>query len=338
LCSYDGNSDSHSIHFGVAGAGYWGANLIRVCADLGVLDSVCDHDAVATASVRSHYPAVQTVSSFDELLARPIDGVVIATPAHLHAEMSLAAIRAGKNVFVEKPLALSVDDGERIADAAQAANRIVFVGHLLLYHPAIRKMLSLIADGKIGRIWHLRTRRMNLGKLRQHENVWWSFAPHDVALMLVLMGSEPSSVIAAQAGRQVGGLSDAAYADFEFANGRSAHVEVCWLDPEKCARVDVFGDSGVITLHDSRRGGSLLLRRFSVTSGSTGMPAALRGDETEIDFEDQEPLKAEILAFIEALRSGKSFPSTARQGVAVLRALSLAEQSLDKRNPLKALA
>ncbi len=179
---------------GVAGAGYWGPNLIRNCAELGILDSVCDLDESALAAVARSYPGVATTTRFEELLARQIQGVIIATPAQIHASMCLEAIAAGKHVFVEKPLALTVGEGEQIGRAAAQAGLVVFVGHVLLYHPAVRKLRALLAEDVIGPIWHLRSRRLSLGKLRNHESVWWSFAPHDIALMLAIMGEEPRSV------------------------------------------------------------------------------------------------------------------------------------------------
>lgn len=303
-----------------------------------MLESVCEPDAAAAAAVRRQYPSVHVVSRYDDLLSSALDAVVIAAPARLHAEMCLAALAAGKHVFVEKPLALTVASGERVADAVEASGRVVFVGHLLLYHPGVKRLQSLVAEGAIGRVWHVRSRRLSLGKLRDHENVWWSFAPHDVALMLALMGEEPCAVVAAQSAPVTAGLSAVAYADFEFSNGRSAHVEVCWLDPEKSARLDVFGDRGVLTLQDARSKSSLRLRRFSVGTAPNGMRSVARGDETEIEFEETEPLRAEILAFVEAVTTQRPFPTSARQGVAVLRALSMADRALPRQDPLQALA
>lgn len=326
-----------AIRIGIIGAGYWGTNLVRVCSELGVLDSVCDADQVARDAVKRSYPEVETVSDLDALLARNVSAVIVATPAQTHATVCLSVLNAGKHVFVEKPLALSISEGERIADAAQVAQRLVFVGHLLLYHPAVRKLRALIAEQRIGRVWHMRSRRLSLGKLRDYESVWWSFAPHDVALMLAIMQEEPQSAVAAQACRN-GSLSDVGYADFAFSDGRSAHVEVCWLDPEKSARLDVFGEQGVLTLNDSRAGSSLTLKPFSVGVDSLGKPKVSRGEELSIAFGDEEPLKAEICAFIDSVQAGRTSETSARQGVAVLRALAMADQALMNRVGLRALA
>lgn len=312
---------------GIVGAGYWGPNLIRECARLGVLDAVCDVDQTALNAVTQQYPAVATLSDFDSLLRCSIDAVVIAAPAQLHAPMCLKAIAAGKHVFVEKPLALSVAEGERIAEAAEAKGVSVFVGHLLIYHPGVRKLRSLLEEGAIGRLWHVRSRRVSLGKLRKHEDVWWSFAPHDVALVLAIMNSEPSGAIASHGVASSGRRSDVAYADYAFDDGRTAHLEVCWLDPDKTARLDVFGDTGVLTLTDSRQGSALVLKQFSIELDESGSPTVRRGGEHQVEFVDEDPLKLEMEAFVAAVGTGRPIETSARHGMAVLRALSMADEA-----------
>lgn len=330
--------NTNTLRIGVAGAGYWGPNLIRICAELGILASVCDIDASALAGVKRTYPNVETLTDFDEFLTMPVDAVIIATPAHLHATMCLNAIAANKHVFVEKPLALNVEDGKRIAEKAKASKLTLFVGHLLLYHPAVRKLQAMVAEDVIGRLWHIRSRRVSLGKLRSHESVWWSFAPHDIALMLALMREEPQSVAAAQTALRDPDICDVAYADFQFSHGRSAHVEVCWLDPAKEAQLDVFGEKGVLRFVDSRSGSSLLLRRFLLSTNQRGVPLVSRGDEQLIGVEPGEPLKAELLAFFDSIRTGKEPETNANQGVAVLRALTMADEATRKSTELRALA
>lgn len=316
------------IRIGVIGAGYWGPNLIRNCAQLGVLDSVCDVNPAALDSVKTLYPSLTTLTSVAKLLARPIDAVVIATPAQLHAEMALDAIAAGKHVFVEKPLALTVEDGARVCVAAKAANLQLFVGHLLLYHPAVIKMRAMIAENAIGDIWHVRSRRLGLGKLRAYESVWWSFAVHDVALLLALMGDDPEHASAVQISRRVPEICDFAYADFTFPMNRSAHIEVGWLDPQKSARIDVFGTTGVLTLEDSRDGGTLKLTECGPSDAEGRQLTVWRKDSVRVPFEGDEPLKAELLAFVRGLgngevRSAQDFDP--HLAVGVLKALSMAD-------------
>lgn len=307
------------------GAGYWGPNLIRNAADLGVLDSVCDADPSALAPVRAGYPQAFVTTDFAELLRRPLDGVIIAAPAHLHAPMAMQALAARKHVFVEKPLALTTEQGEEVARAARAAGRQVFVGHLLLYHPAVKKMRALIGAGDIGDVYHVRSRRLSLGKLRRHETVWWSFAPHDVAVVLALMGEEPVAVSAAQTAFRSPKMSDVAYADFQFSGGRTAHIEVCWLDPQKSARLDVFGSAGVLTLEDSRQGTSLRLTRCGVSPDNA--LAVWRNEPEPIPIETIEPLKAELQAFLKSMATGQPSETDAEEGLAVIRSLKMADDA-----------
>src|SRR5579872_231395 len=166
------------MKIGVVGAGYWGPNLIRNCAELGVLHSVCDIDPETLTALGTLYPHVKLFREFDQFLDGGLDAVVIAAPAQLHAPMAMRSIAAGKHVFVEKPLALDVATGQHICEAAEKAKLQLFVGHLLLYHPGIKKMRSLLSEQVIGEVWHVRSRRLSFGKLRAHEDVWWSFAPH----------------------------------------------------------------------------------------------------------------------------------------------------------------
>ena len=314
------------IRLGVAGAGYWGPNLIRNCHDLGVLDSVCDVNSVALEAVKSTYPEVHTIVSFEELLQRPIDGVIIATPAQLHARMCEQALAAEKHVLVEKPLALNLADGQRVVEAAEKNGLIVLVGHVLLYHDAVKRMLALLTEGVVGQIQHFRSRRLSLGRLRDHENVWWSFAPHDVALMLAVMGEGIHSVHASQTEFLKPGISDVAYADFTFSENRSAHIEVCWADPKKQSRTDVFGSRGILTFEDSRSGASLTIHKFKVVE-KEGRRQIVREDVREVAVEQTEPLRAELNAFMEAIASGKPPVTSARSGIAVLKALLMADEA-----------
>ena len=321
---------------GVIGGGYWGQNLIRTCADLGVLDAVCDADEGVRASLLNAYPRISVHEHPELLLDEQLDGVLIATPAVTHAELALAAFQRGLHVFVEKPMALSVSDGIRMQEAADKANRQLFVGHLLLYHPGIRKLRMLLADGTIGRVWHLRSRRLNLGKLRQHESVWWSFAPHDVALMLAIMGEEPESATASQIGWLSPRLPDVAYADFRFSRGRAGHIEVNWLDPRKAAGLDVFGTDGVITFEDFRVGERLTVALCSAKPDERGVLRAWRGDTYEVPVEPSEPLREEIIAFLTSMRFGIPAETDGNEGIAVLRALEMADNGSVRHSAIPA--
>ncbi|MBV8172597.1 MAG: Gfo/Idh/MocA family oxidoreductase [Candidatus Eremiobacteraeota bacterium] len=315
----------NALRLGVIGGGYWGQNLIRTCADLGVLDAICDADEGVRAALARTYPDVSLYDDYELLLEAQLDGVLIATPAITHADLAIAAFARGLHVFVEKPMALSVGDGQRMQDAADRAGRQLFIGHLLLYHPGVRKMRGLIADQAIGRVWHLRSRRLSLGKLRQHESVWWSFAPHDVALMLAIMGEEPESATSSQIGWLSSRLPDVAYADFQFSHGRAGHIEVNWLDPHKCARLDVYGTDGVITFEDFRVGQRLTVAMCGAKPDERGQLRAQRGDTYEVAVEPSEPLREEIIAFLTSIRFEIPSETDGKEGIAVLRALEMAD-------------
>jgi UDP-2-acetamido-3-amino-2,3-dideoxy-glucuronate N-acetyltransferase len=214
-----------------------------------------------------------------------------------------------------------------VAAAAVATGLQVFVGHQLIYHPAIRKLRSIVASGAIGRLWHVRSRRSSLGELRHRENVWWSFAAHDVSLMLALMGEEPTAVVSAHAGWLTLRSPDAAYADFQFARGRSGHIEVSWLDPNQMWRFDVFGTEGVVTIAESPSSARMTLARCGARSDEHGVLSAWRGVETEIEVDKVEPLREEIVAFFTSLRFGIAAETDASEGLAVVRALARADRA-----------
>lgn len=315
------------MRVGVIGAGYWGANLVRVCHELGILESVCDASEAIIAGVAEKYPNVGLEFDVPSLLKRDIDAVVIAAPAAVHAELALEAIAAGKHVFVEKPLAMSVEDGGAVVRAARAGGRTLFVGHVLLYHPAIRRMLGLIEEGAIGEVRHVRSRRCSWGKLRAHENVWWSFAPHDIALILEIFGGEvPQSVRGMLSGYVRPNIADFAHADLQFTRGRSAHIEATWLDPEKTSKLDIFGSKGVLSFADSREGARLTLTPCGDRPDERGQPELWRDAPRTVDFTPAEPLAAEIRAFVDAVKLGRTPLTDGEEGLRVVRVLAMLAQ------------
>lgn len=311
---------------GVIGAGYWGANLVRNCSQMGVLAAVCDSDLHPLNDVRSKYPGVPLYCDMDQMLENTkLDAVVVAAPASAHASLALRAVAAGKHVFVEKPLALSVADAQQVVDAAEAAGLTLMVGHVLLYHPAVRALQECVNAGRIGRVRHLRSRRLSWGRLRSQENVWWSFAPHDCALMIEIMKDTPVNATGWLSAYVRPGLGDFAYADFAFSDGRSAHIEVSWLDPDKSSRIDVFGSEGTLTFTDTRQGGTLTLTRCGDRLNSRGVPELWRGEAVEITLPGGEPLRLELEAFCSSMRGGAAIPTDGREGLEVVRALQMVD-------------
>jgi predicted dehydrogenase len=217
---------------------------------------------------------------------------------------------------------MNVADAESVAAAADRAGVRVVVGHVLLYHPAVRALFEKIEGGAIGAVTHVRARRLNLGRVRSFENVWWSFAPHDIALILALMGDRPETVSGSLHAVRGVPVADFAYADLTFGEGRSAHVSVSWLDPNRQSRLDVFGTQGVLTFEDGRAGARLALRPCGVSASLD----TWSGDEQAVPFEPAAPLRVEIEAFLQAVADGVPTPTDARLGVEVVRVLEMLER------------
>ncbi|MBV8490697.1 MAG: Gfo/Idh/MocA family oxidoreductase [Candidatus Eremiobacteraeota bacterium] len=310
---------------GVAGAGKWGMNVVRTLAKLGSLAAVCDADLRPLEDIRSHYDNVRVFCDYATMLRlAKLDAVAIAAPAPMHAALALQAIDAGMHVFVEKPLALCVEDAERVVDAAKSANVKLVVGHVLLYHPAVQWALRAIREGRIGDVRHFRSRRLSWGRLRSHEDVWWSFAPHDVAVMLEVFGEAPHSATAASGAFVRPHVGDVAYADFRFSMGRTAHVEVAWIDPEKRSGFDVFGSRGTISFSDGSGGPRVSLTPCGDRLNARGEPELWRGETECPEIPPAEPLTLELDAFCRAIRGGRMPPTDGEEGLAVVRTLAMA--------------
>jgi UDP-2-acetamido-3-amino-2,3-dideoxy-glucuronate N-acetyltransferase len=261
---------------------------------------------------------------FESMLSlAKIDAVAIAAPAQMHAQLALRAIEAGLDVFVEKPLALGVADAQRVVDAAREAGRKLVVGHVLLYHPAVRTMLKMIGEGRIGQVRHLRSRRLSWGRLRSYEDVWWSFAPHDVAVMLEVFGEEPSAVSCDASAFIRPHIADVTYADFRFSTGRSAHIEVAWIDPDKGMRLDVFGSTGVLTFSENAEGSKLVLTPCGDRLNARGDAELYREPVRAIDVPEGEPLQIELEAFCRTVRGGRLPPTHGDEALAVVRTVAM---------------
>jgi UDP-2-acetamido-3-amino-2,3-dideoxy-glucuronate N-acetyltransferase len=236
----------------VVGHGYWGKNLARNFFELGALRTLCDESHAALEAARAKYPGIEFCSSYDELLADPaIAGVVLATPAVRHFDMARRALLAGKDVFVEKPLALDSSEGAELVRLAAEHKRILMVGHILQYHPAVRELKRLIASGALGRLEYIYSNRLNIGKIRAEENILWSFAPHDISVLLSILGEEPQTVTCDAGSYLNPDVPDVTLSSFGFANGVRAHVFVSWLHPFKEQRLVVVGSEQMAMFDDT---------------------------------------------------------------------------------------
>src|SRR5713226_1850932 len=242
------------------GAGYWGKNLVRNFTDLGVLAWVCEADPLRQTQLAAAYPTVRFTDAVDHILADPeVAGVAIATPAETHSELARRALLAGKDVLVEKPLSLSIEEGRQLVALACERQRVLMVGHLLWYHPAVLKLRELVEEGELGRIQYIYSNRLNLGKIRREENILWSFAPHDISVILGLLGETPHSVITQGGNYLHEQIADTTVTLLSFPSGVKAHIFVSWLHPFKEQKLIVVGDRKMAVFDDVGEANKLLL-------------------------------------------------------------------------------
>ena len=311
------------------GCGYWGKNLARNFAGLGALSVVVDGDEAVVQRI-----AVETgtrVASLDAVLTDPaIAGISIATPAPTHFRIAKSAIEAGKHVFVEKPLALDVDEARQLIELARQAGIQLMVGHLLQYHPVFRKMRKMVGDGEIGPLRYVYSNRMSLGKFRTEENVLWSFAPHDISMILALAGSPCTSVTAQGAAIVTPGIEDWALAQLAFENGLKAHVQTSWLHPFKEQRLVAICQDGMLVFEDSALdwNDKLMLYRHRIdTTGPVPLPH--KAECERIAVPRAEPLREECRHFLDCIATNASPLTDGREGLAVLEVIRKAGDRLD---------
>ena len=313
----------------VVGAGYWGKNLVRNYAELGHLSAVCDSNAKALKPFGDSYPDVSRVTSFQELVkSKDIDGVAIAAPAEMHFSLAREALLSGKDVFVEKPLALSLSDAHELKTIAEKQERILMVGHLLQYHSAFIRLKELIRKGELGRIHYIYSNRLSFGKIRREEDILWSFAPHDISMILCLAQEEPEYVMATGGNYLHKKIADVTTTHLEFPSGLKAHVFVSWLHPFKEQTLVVVGERNMAVFRDTAPWPEKLLLYPHNISWHNGFPVPDKKEAMQVEVEQSEPLKAECSHFIECITSRKAPVTDAREGINVLRILKASQDSL----------
>ncbi len=311
----------------VAGCGYWGRNLVRVFHSIGALRRICEPDSTGKKVARSIAPSIPVVERFDQLLRDPqVEAVIIATPAESHARLASEALRAGKHVFIEKPLALSVKEGEELLALSRRLKRTVMVGHILSYHPAVMKLKELIDSGELGKIQYINSNRLNFGKVRQEENILWSFAPHDISTILMLLDEFPREVRSFGGEYIQKGVSDVTLTTLDFASGVKGHIFVSWMHPYKEQRLIVVGDKKMAVFDDTTKEKLFVYPHTIEWHHRT--PHALKMDRLIVPVDATEPLLAECLHFLECLQNGHRPRTDAEEGLRVLRVLAASEQSL----------
>lgn len=322
-----------NIKISLIGCGYWGKNLARNFAELGALFSICDKNQELAKCASEQYGL--PFLSLDQVLKSDVDGVVIAAPAAQHYELAEKALKSGKHVFVEKPLALKINEAKRLCDLALGYGRILMVGHLLQYHPAFLELKRLIAAGNLGRLQYIYSNRLNLGKFRNEENILWSFAPHDISMILGLTGELPETVYATGACHLNPSIHDVTTTHMYFKNGIQAHIFVSWLHPYKEQKLVVVGEKGMAVFDDGLLWGEKLKLYPHHVNWVNGLPQPSKADVINVALEAAEPLGLECRHFIECIQNKKKPKTDGAEGLRVLQVLDAAQKSLlNKRSAL----
>jgi UDP-2-acetamido-3-amino-2,3-dideoxy-glucuronate N-acetyltransferase len=319
-------------HIAVVGCGYWGRNLVRNMAELGALAAVSDTHT-PNAGVQAKQYSVPARAFEDILADKHIEGVVIAAPAVQHAALATRALEAGKHVFVEKPLALNVKDAEMLAKLATGENKVLMVGHLLQYHPAYLTLKEMAGKGEFGELTYIASSRLNLGKLRTEENVLWSFAPHDISMVLGLFGEAPREVSAQGTAALTPGIADIVTAQLEFAQGK-AQLFVSWLHPVKEQKFIVVGSKAMAVFDDSQGWESKLTLYRHRIEWNGAIPSPVKAEGEKVALAPAEPLKEECRHFIAAI-AGNPVRTDATEGINVLKVLEAAERSMATGKPAR---
>ena len=314
----------------VVGCGYWGKNLVRNYFELGVLSSICDPNHLITNTFAKKYNVKSC--SFTEILDdADIKGVVLAVPAELHASMAVDAMNKGKHVFVEKPLAMNEVEANLMIAAAEKNNVQLMVGHLLQYHPIFKTVLKMVKNGDIGEVNYIYSNRLNFGKVRSKEDVIWSFAPHDISMILSLVGEEPEHISCKSSSFLQKNLADIASIHMKFKSGIKSDIRVSWVNPLKEVKLVVTGKSGMLVFDDTKTWNEKLALHSYEIDHLKGLNLK-KTKEEYIKVTEEEPLKNECQHFIDVIEGNLKPLTDAFEGLKVLKVLTAA--SIKEKNQI----
>jgi predicted dehydrogenase len=322
------------VTVGVVGLGYWGPNLARNFAALPgcQLRWCCDASPASSDRLAAICADARLTADLDELLADPtLDAVALATPVATHAALALRVLEAGKHCLVEKPMAQSGADAERLVEAAEDTGRVLMVGHLLEYHPGVRKLKEIADSGRLGEVHYIYSNRLNLGQLRADENALWSLGAHDVSVVLYLAGEEPHEVDARGESYMRAGVEDVVFCFLRFPSGLAAHLHLSWLDPHKERRFTVVGSRQMATFDDMEleRKVTVYDKGFDESTSSYGEYITRSGDVWSPRVTSTEPLRVECQHFVDCVREGRTPDTDGHSGLRVVRVLEALQRSLD---------
>jgi predicted dehydrogenase len=320
-----------TLRVGLAGVGYWGANLLRTFGALPAarLTALCDLDVRRLDELARRHPGIRAVPDLGHLLSLgDVDAVLISTPPSQHYPMALQALRAGKHVWVEKPLALTADQGRELVETARAAGRTLFVDHTFLYDPMVTEMKRLVDVGELGEIFHVSLERLGMGRIRRDSNVWWNSAPHDLSILFHLVPRPVTAMRLHLHAYLQPGVADMAVGDLELEGGVSAHVYLSWLSPEKTAKVVVVGSKRILVYEGRFQQRALVLHDYDLDrtapAAGAGAPIVPITNQTarpvEVADDGTDPLTRAARHFVECVLGDRE-PLTS--GASALRALEV---------------
>lgn len=324
--------NENKIKVGVIGGGYWGKNLIRVFNQLGVLSGICDINKNLMTEYRKTYTDVNMFSSPEKMIRdSEINAVVVATPASTHYKITKFALENGKDVFCEKPLALTTKEGETLVKISSDNKLILMVGHILHYHPAVETLKYAVKNVELGKIEYIYSNRLNIGRIRHEENILWSFAPHDISLILSLTNSLPSEVSSHGGIFLPHKVEDVTLTFFSFPNNIKAHIFVSWLNPFKEQKFVVIGNKKMAVFDDTEKEKKLVFYQHKINWNKSEIPTIEKAEAEIIEVKNDEPLKKEAAHFIECVKKRKKPYTDGIEALNVLRVLEQAEKCLRRK-------
>jgi len=311
----------------VVGCGYWGKNLVRNFAELGALHTICDSDPEKLRQFQSLYPSVKTETDYHHVLQnKEIKGVVLATPAILHYSMTKEALLAGKDTFVEKPFTTSSKDAQELAELSEKQQRVLMIGHLLLYHPAVQLLKKYVQSGELGEIYYLYSTRVNLGQIRQDENALWRLVPHDIAMFIYLLEESPIVISAQGSSYLQPDFVDVVFVTLRLGSAL-AHVHASWLDPHKIRQLTVVGSKKMAVFDDMEPEYKLRIYNKGVISDTL---LTRSGEATFPQLALAKPVLLECQEFVQCMAERRQPLSDAKQGLEVVKALEAASKSMQE--------
>src|SRR5436309_3896576 len=321
------------IRFGVIGWGYWGPKIARNLDSLpgAAVAMVADTDAHRLKNLAVNQPWIQTTTQIEDIFRPEVDAIVIATPVSTHFQLAREALLHGKHVLVEKPLTASITEAEELVALAQEQQRVLMVGHTFEYSPAVNELRKLVQNGELGKIYCIETERVNLGLFRSDINVIWDLAPHDVSILLYLLGKKPERIRVQAHAHLRPYIEDIAHLDLQFADGMTAHIHVSWLHPCKIRRVTVIGDLRMAVYDDTNPAEMLKIYNKGADVNADPVVSYRYGAITIPHIDWMEPLHLDCEDFAKAIRTGTQPRANGEVGLEVVRILEAAQEALENQ-------